>query len=223
MDRKQFLKGSFGAGFCCCAAALGIGSSPAAGTGKPGEGGQGPSAGGLSADLHKRMRAASETPDWAKVEKSERWIKNLIDNMDALLDEETKIKLMKSCGRSCYLGAFGVRDKRTPSAQDAEAFLANLEKQGFKIERGVDTITAHFGWSGEQNPMGLSLKEGYCMCPLVEREVRGLSPTYCLCSSGYVQEIFERSTGRTVKSVEVVESVKRGGKDCRFKVTLAVA
>jgi len=221
MDRKLFLKGSIGAGFCCCAAALGIGRTPAADAGKPGDAVLKPSAaGGLSADLHARMLPASETPDWAKVEKAERWIRSLIDNMEALLDEETRTRLLKACGRSCYLNAFGVMDQRTPSAEDVEAFLANLEKAGFKVERGAGAVTVHFGWAAKQNPMGLSMKEGYCMCPLVEREVQGLSGTYCNCSAGYVQEIFERSTGRSVTSVEVLESVKRGGKDCRFKVTL---
>lgn len=206
MDRKQFLTGSIKAGLCCCAVALGMGPKP--------------EAGGLSADLRTRMREGSETPDWAKVDKAESWIKSLVDNMDALLDEETKVALMKACGRSCYFNAFGVASAERPSAEKAERFLASLEKSGYAVERGSDAITVHFGWAGKQNPQGLSLKEGYCLCPLVESDVPGLSPTYCNCSAGYVQEAFARSTGMTVTSVEVLESVKRGGKDCRFKVIL---
>ncbi len=221
MDRKQFLTKSIKAGVCCCAVALGIGSKPGAGGKGPGEEEQESSVEGLSADLHERMREGSKTPDWAKVAKAESWIKNVVDHMDALLDEETKLALMNACGRSCYQRAFGVASAKKPSAERAEQFLATLEKSGFKVERGSDATIVNFGWAGKQNPQGLSLKEGYCMCPLVESDVPGLSPTYCNCSAGYVQEAFERSTGRKVKSVEVLESVKRGGKDCRFKVILA--
>ena len=32
---------------------------------------------------------------------TERWVKNLMDSMDAHLDEQTKISLMESCGRTC--------------------------------------------------------------------------------------------------------------------------
>lgn len=220
MDRKQFLTKSIKAGACCCAVALGIGPRLGAGGMRLGEEGQGPSAQGLSADLHKRMREGSETPDWEKVAKAESWIKSLMDNMDALLDEDTKVALMNACGKSCYLRAFGVASAEKPSAEKAEQFLASLEKAGFKVEREGNTVTVRFGWAGKQNPQGLSLKEGYCLCPLVESDVPGLSPTYCNCSAGYVQEAFERSTGRTVKSVEVLESIKRGGKDCRFEVVL---
>lgn len=30
-----------------------------------------------------------------------RWVKNLIASMDLHLDEETKIRVMESCGRAC--------------------------------------------------------------------------------------------------------------------------
>jgi len=220
MDRKQFLTKSIRAGVCCCAVALGLGPKPGACGENADETDRTSAAPGLGADLHERMREGSRTPDWARMAKAESWIKSVVDNMDALLDEETKVTLMNACGRSCYLRAFGVASAKKPSAEQAGQFLANVEKTGFKVERGSDAITVHYGWAGKQNPQGLSLKEGYCLCPLVESGVPGLSPTYCNCSAGYVQEAFERSTGMTVKSVEVLESLRRGGKDCRFRVIL---
>jgi hypothetical protein len=44
-----------------------------------------------------------------------------------------------------------------------------------------------------------------------------LSPTYCHCSVGYVAYLFERSIGRPVR-VELLESLRGGGKACRFAV-----
>ena len=32
---------------------------------------------------------------------TQRWVKNLIESIDVHLDEETKIRLMESCGRAC--------------------------------------------------------------------------------------------------------------------------
>jgi hypothetical protein len=211
MDRKQFFKEALKTGVCGCAAACGLGLESR---------GQTAAVSGLSRDLHRRMREGSRTPDWARIEKAESWIKFLMDNLDALLDEETRIKLMNACGRSCYLNAFGVASEKKPSPEAAERYLQALEKAGFKVEKGSESTTIYYGWAGKQNPQGLSLKEGYCMCPLVENEMPGLSPTYCHCSAGYVAEGMERATGRKVKSVEILESVKRGGTDCRFKVVL---
>ena len=220
MNRKQFLKEAFKTGVCGCTAAWGIGLGLKAEGKAPLSQGQTGAVPGLSHDLHRRMREGSRSPDWARIEKAESWIKYLMDNMDALLDEETKIKLMNACGRSCYLNAFGVASEKKPSPEAAERTLQALEKGGFRVERGNESTTIYYGWASKQNPQGLSLKEGYCMCPLVENEMPGLSPTYCNCSAGYVAELMGRATGRTVKSVEILESVKRGGKDCRFRVVL---
>jgi hypothetical protein len=207
-------------GVCGCAAALGIGLGlKAEGKGLLSEG-QTKAPLGLGPDLHRRMREGSRTPDWARMEKAETWIKSLMDNMDAVLDEETKVRLMNACGRSCYLNAFGVASVEKPSSEAAEQTFLALEKAGFRVERGSETTAVDYGWAGKQNPQGLSLKEGYCMCPLVENEMPGLSPTYCNCSAGYVAESIERATGKIVKSVEILESVKRGGKDCRFRIVV---
>ncbi len=32
---------------------------------------------------------------------TERWVKTLMDSMDAHVDQQTKISLMESCGRTC--------------------------------------------------------------------------------------------------------------------------
>jgi len=221
MDRKRFLREALKTGLCGCAAACGVGLGLKTEGKSQLLGVQTEPVRGLSHDLQRRMREGSRSPDWARVEKAESWVKFLLDNMDALLDGETKVKLMNACGRSCYLNAFGVAGEKKPSPEAAERYLQALEKGGFRVERGSESTTITYGWAGKQNPQGLSLKEGYCMCPLVEDEIPGLSPTYCNCSAGYVAEGMERATGRKVKSVEILESVKRGGKDCRFKVVLS--
>jgi len=221
MDRKQFLKTALRSGVCGCAAACGFGLGLKA-EGKPLLAqSQDGAAQGLGQDLHRRMREGSRSPDWARIEKAESWVKFLMDNMDALLDEPTKVKLMSACGRSCYFNAFGVAGEKPPSPEAAERYLKALNSAGFKVEKGPESTTVHYGWAGKQNPQGLSLKEGFCMCPLVENDIPGLSPSYCHCSAGYVAESMERATGRKVLSVEILESVKRGGKDCRFRVTLS--
>jgi hypothetical protein len=71
-----------------------------------------------------------------------------------------------------------------------------------------------------QNRRGLKVADGYCLCPLVETGPAGLSGTDCLCSVGYVQHMFETMAGHPVK-VELRESLKRGGKGCKFKIDLA--
>jgi hypothetical protein len=211
MDRKQFLRHALQTGFVCCGAITSLKSLGTLTTTKDDP---------LSADLGRRMRAGAESPAWRRAEKSLSWIKNMVSHLDDQLDEETKIKLLNACGRSCFIFAMGVADERKVPSEYAEGFLKALERGGCKIERNQKTTTIFYSYGSEQNPQGLSMKEGYCLCPIVEDDVPGLSPSFCNCSAGYVKEIIERNSGRQVIRVEVLESIKRGGKECRFKVEL---
>jgi len=215
MNRKEFLKKSLQAGLCCCGAVMGLDNMLPKNVGEQTEAGK-----TLSMDLGERMVEGAKSPGWRKYEQSFNWIKSMLKNMDEMLDEETKNRVLNACGRSCYIHAVGVADENKPTAEAAQRFLDSMEQKGFKIERHEKTTIIYYGWQGEQNPWGLSIKEGFCMCPIVESNVSEISPSYCLCSAGYVKEIFERYTGRQVKKVDVLESIRRGGKDCRFKVEL---
>ena len=162
----------------------------------------------------------AKSPDWKKVEKAESWIKSMVDNLDRLLDDGTKREIMNACGRACFIDAYGIADDRKPSAERAQAYLSLLAKNGMDVRRDGDTITVLYKWGTKQNPYGLSMREGYCMCPIAESGLPGLSETFCECSAGYVKEGLERATGMSVVAVDVFESLLRGGKNCRFKVTL---
>jgi hypothetical protein len=213
MDRKQFLKQSLLTGLGCCGAALGFGRNLA----NPEE-----QSASLTEDLTRRIREGAKSPDWRKMEEAGMKFKAMMDHMDEMLDQETKIKILNACGRSCFINAFGVADERKPTPERAEAYLQNLEKSGIEVRREKETITVFFRWGAKQNPYGLSMQEGYCMCPIVESGARGMSKSYCNCSAGYVKEALERATGKTVLRAEVLESILQGDKDCRFKVVMKV-
>jgi predicted hydrocarbon binding protein len=220
MNRKEFLHKSFQACLCYCGAVFGLGAGFQNNQGETSAGDNSTEQKKISSDLGQRMRCGSESPDWLKADKSTAWVKSMIDNIDALLDEDTKIKLLNACGRSCYNRAMGVADENKPSKEEAEKYLSFLENNGVKIERHEKTTVIYYGWDGKQNPWGLSIKEGYCLCPIVESGISDISPSYCYCSAGYVKEIIERYTGRQVLKVDVLESIRRGGKDCKFKVEI---
>jgi len=76
----------------------------------------------------------------------------------------------------------------------------------------------YFNYVG--NPKGLKIADGYCLCPMLENGPPALSPTYCYCSVGYVGFMFHKLiTGKPVQ-VELLESLRGGGKACRFKVII---
>jgi hypothetical protein len=70
-----------------------------------------------------------------------------------------------------------------------------------------------------QNKHNCSESDCYCLCPMVEAESKRLSEAFCQCSVGYVCQMFLTHTGMKPE-VELLESLKRGGKSCRFKITV---
>jgi len=134
-----------------------------------------------------------------------RWVKNLIESIDACLDEETKIRLMESCGRACAHG--GPIRAAQACQRNLDGWLATLRK-----------------WHGGEE---LVQREGdvihvlctECLCTLVKDGPARLPDTYCYCALGWMKETFGTVVGKPV-DVELVESIKRGGQECRFIIRL---
>ena len=132
------------------------------------------------------------------------WIESLMTNMDSQLDAAARIRLMEACGRACARN--GAVKAARASNGDLDKLLATMRK-----------------WIGEANVRkeGNQVFQTYtkCLCPQVQSGSGKLSDTYCHCSRGWVKEMYETVVGKPVQ-VELLESIKRGGKFCRFIITV---
>jgi hypothetical protein len=203
MDRKSFLRslGKAGAcaGACACAAAGGLRAALAfePGQAKPGD---------------KTTERAVKWMDFADM-----WIKRFFDVMDQTLDVASRTKLMMANGKTCYRD--WIREskqevKKIDFATWAEKAARTANPEELKIEGNV----VHFQFQSSAET-GQGSPESVCLCPMVESKPSGMSPTYCLCSVGYVKEMQELRFGRKAE-VELLDSVLKGGKRCKFKITM---
>ena len=201
MNRKEFLVQLTGYG--TAATVIGsIGLAPCCGAGQA---------------LQAAAQSGEGTPIDKRMAFAQTWAKRMMENLDKEVDEPTRTRLMHANGKSCYRGA-------TPPERQfkggVDAFIEQLTKwsgpRPSPIRREGNTIYFEY----VQNPAGLKVADGWCLCPLVEKGPEGLSGTFCECSVGYVAEMFSDITGQPVQ-VELLESLKRGGKACRFKIELA--
>jgi len=160
----------------------------------------------------------SGTPAAKRLEQGKKVIKRIMDQMDLMLDLETRRNFMMACGHACFVGAYGPNPVTPPSSEKVAAFLDHLKKQfGPDAVKTVGSETV-IDYAFRQSPFtGLRTADGYCLCEFVEDGPRDLSSTYCLCSLGYVKEMFRRQLGRPVK-VELIHSVRRGDRECRFTI-----
>lgn len=133
------------------------------------------------------------------------WVKDLIDHADAQLTEPQRKALLEARGRSCAKAGAALR---------AAPFKG-------KLDEFVADVQSHLGKDAVRRE-GDVVKVTYprCLCPLVSDSQEPLSASYCFCSAGWLEEVYETVSGKQV-TVEILETVKRGGQRCRFNVKLS--
>lgn len=202
MNRKAFLNafGKIGCATCLCAA---TGSLRAT----------------MCHEEESQTQPGEKTKERAvkRMEYADHWVKRFFDIIDQMLDEKTRKRLMAANGRACYRE--WIRDtkkeiKQVDFKKWAETASKNIKQEGFKIEGNV--IYFQFNSSAET---GGPSPENVCLCPMVESKPESLSSTFCYCSVGYVKEMYELKFGSNV-DVELIDSVLKGGKRCKFKITM---
>jgi hypothetical protein len=203
LKRKEFLATFGKAGVCACAAAAGMRTALAGQTAAP-----------ASKPGDKTAERAAK-----RMEFVDGWVKRFFEAIDRTLDEPSRERLMVANGRSCF-AAYAGPSKTKPGPDAVEKFTAWVKQQGKDKGYGIDGRAISFEFVGSAET-GQASPESICLCPTAEAQKAGaFSPTYCLCSVGYVKEMHERLLGRPVK-VELVDAVLRGGKRCRFRMTVA--
>jgi predicted hydrocarbon binding protein len=136
------------------------------------------------------------------------WLDMLVTGLDAEVDEEARARVLTHCGRGCalYHGSLERAKAIQQGTQDVDELLDELNQQeGLWCGRWIrddDIIT--------------SICEA-CGCPLVGAGLVKPSPTFCNCSRGWVEAVFEIVLGRPV-TVELKQAIGRGDPVCEFIV-----
>lgn len=204
MERSEFCKKFLATGIAC-SCAIGLQAGGSLGSVLPGTAPQ--------------PGNPNETPCDDKMEFTHTWIKRFMEVMDQQIDEGTRKKLMMANGMACATGAYSeIADVNPASVEEIDKKIADWQKKLGTENIYRDDRIIYFNYVS--NPRGLKIADGYCLCPMIENGPETLSPTYCQCSAGYVQYMFQKMITGTPVDVELLESLRGGGKACRFKVRI---
>jgi hypothetical protein len=135
------------------------------------------------------------------------WLSDLLEQVDANLDEPAKIKLLGGCGRACFERFPFKRAWAEQGRGDVEKLIAALQKN-FDVEREGQRVHIRYG----------KVSKG-CYCPAAKYRAPKPNDLHCYCTRGTHQAVWETALGRPVR-VEIAETVRRGGKTCHFIVFL---
>jgi len=136
------------------------------------------------------------------------WVNRFMEVVDTKMNKEEGQKLMDQCGRSCFC-----------SHQNSSEPVEKMEPED--LVKRLKTIWSEEAASNEGDIVFIKYilknQPNKCLCPMVNRFSSEISGTYCLCSAGYLKQMFETYTDKMVE-VEIRESIIRGGNVCSFRV-----
>ncbi len=121
-------------------------------------------------------------------------------------DKEMLEKVLEQCGRQCQSAGF-IKKARSiyEKSENVDEFVDNLSK-----------VYKHLHRQGD----GVYIVYPRCYCSMVHKIPAGkLLAAYCNCSRGWAKALFEGALKKPVE-VRLLKSIKRGDKECRFKVIL---
>jgi predicted hydrocarbon binding protein len=134
-----------------------------------------------------------------------KWIKSLVSNLEAELDEKTRVRILENCGRTCISRSFIEKAKACKkNAKGMDDFLDKLSKVWSHLHIDGDNIYVIYE---------------KCYCPLVKTYPDKLSPTFCNCSRGWIRELFESVLEKPV-DVKLEKTIKQGDDICKFRARL---
>ncbi len=136
------------------------------------------------------------------------WLIDLLDTMETELDRESAEKLLAGCGRGCFR-RHEFKQKIAERGKGDVDKLIEAYKQNFEVWREGETVHIRYGEVSNQ-----------CYCPAANYRTSKPQDIHCECTRSTHQTIFETALGRSIR-VEIVESLRRGGKTCHFRAHLA--
>jgi hypothetical protein len=156
--------------------------------------------------------AATVTPVDEALKKSQaenqftnNWLDDLFAAIDAEVDPATRLRLMQGCGRGCFNRHKFKQDIAEAGKGDVDKLLTAY-KRNFNIAREGDLVHIRYGG-------------GKCFCPAARNRPGRPNDLHCECTRFTHEAIFATALGRHVP-IELVETVRRGGKNCHLVARL---
>ncbi len=133
------------------------------------------------------------------------WLADLFEAIDAEVDPRARVRLLEACGRGCYRRhAF-----KQEIAKKGSGSLADLERAyNESFEAWIEDGALHIRYG--------KVSKG-CYCPAARNRPARPHDLHCECTKATHQTVCETALGRPCR-VEILETVRRGGKTCHFAV-----
>lgn len=135
------------------------------------------------------------------------WADKLSARLESRFDEHT----VKTIRKKCYCNELGRLEE---TAEIFKELYLSLHKDLHSFVNALNEKGA--GWYIDGNH--LYTKMFICECPMLEKAKTTHSLTWCHCTAGYIEKLFEIVFGTPVDA-EIIHSIRQGFDDCLLRIT----
>lgn len=138
----------------------------------------------------------------------ERWLSDLLESMEKVVDRNTMVKIVEGCGKACFNRYQFKQDIAIAGKNDLDK-LMEAYKKNFEIWKDGNKVHIRYGETSKQ-----------CYCPAAKYREPKPNDIHCECTKMTHQTVFETALGRPFE-IKIVETLRRGGKTCHFMVDVS--
>lgn len=139
----------------------------------------------------------------AKNEDNPTWVKSAMKRLEDQIDQPTVHQIRRNC--QCGYGM----DEKLALVKELLDASSSLEEFGNLNKAKAAGLFCNDG--------ELYLQFPFCPCPMLEEVDQLDKDTWCLCTTGYSQVLFEKAFQCQVE-VELLKSIKMGDDKCLMKI-----
>jgi len=118
------------------------------------------------------------------------WAKDAMERLDALVDEETRVQIMETCGYKCADVHRSVIYRAKARRKKYKSVDEFLEAEQHNPPRGTRLVREGHALYQFYTPQTFGAR---CYCNILTKlpDEETISPTYCQCAKGFVKKVWE--------------------------------
>lgn len=155
------------------------------------------------------------------------WLKETLNRLDKIANDVEKYEILSCCAHEFSQKRIDYLKSIYEKNRDIDEVINETKKDYAWYENPVRKGNIVYVSKIPVNPEGYEKaetleekKKNYCHCRFINTNLeKGISPTFCNCSTGWYRQYWEGILGKSVR-INILKSLLKGDEICQFEIHL---
>lgn len=155
------------------------------------------------------------------------WLKETLNRIDKVANDDDKYEILSCCAHEFSQKRIDFLRSIYEKNKDIDEVIKEMEKDYAWYENPIRKGNKIYVSKIPVNPEGYEKaktleekKKNYCHCRFINGNLdKGISPTFCNCSTGWYRQYWEGILGKQIR-IKILKSLLKGDDICQFEIFL---